>query len=71
MRELLASENIFIEPSSCASFAALIRSAELKRYVEKMGLSDKMKHATHIAWATGGSMVPEETRTAYLNMGLS
>lgn len=71
MRGLLASENIFIEPSSCASFAALIRSAELKRYVEKMGLSDKMKHATHIAWATGGSMVPEETRTAYLNMGLS
>lgn len=70
MRGLLDSENIFIEPSSCASFAALIRSEELKKYIDRMGLSHKMKNATHIAWATGGSMVPEETRKAYLKMGL-
>lgn len=70
MRGLLDSEDIFIEPSSCASFAALIRPKELNAYVEKMGLSDKMEQATHIAWATGGCMVPEETREAYLKMGL-
>ncbi len=70
MRGLIASEDIFIEPSSCAAFAALIRPEELKGYIEKMGLADKMKNATHIAWATGGSMVPEETRKAYLQMGL-
>lgn len=71
MRGLLSSEDIFIEPSSCASFAALIRPAELKAYIDKKKLADKMKNATHIAWATGGNMVPEETRKAYLNMGLS
>lgn len=70
MRGLLDSEDIFIEPSSCASFAALIRPEDLKAYVEKMGLSGKMEQATHIAWATGGCMVPEETREAYLKMGL-
>lgn len=71
MRGLLDSEDIFIEPSACASFAALIHSDELKAYIEKKDLSKHMKNATHIAWATGGSMVPEETRKAYLKMGLS
>ena len=70
MRGLLDREDIFIEPSACASFGALIHPAHLKRCLEKEGLSDKMKNATHIAWATGGNMVPEETRRAYLNMGL-
>lgn len=71
MRGLLSSEEIFIEPSSCAAFAALIRPEELTAYVEKMGLKEKMKQATHIAWATGGNMVPEETRKAYLTMDLA
>ena len=70
MRGLLNEEDVFIEPSSCASFAALIRPEDLRSYVEKEGLSDKMQNATHIAWATGGGMVPEETRKAYLKMGL-
>lgn len=71
MRGLLDTEDIFIEPSACASFAALLHSDELKEYIAKKGLADHMKNATHIAWATGGSMVPEETRKAYLKMGLS
>lgn len=71
MRGLLDSQDIFIEPSSCASFAALIRPDDLRDYIEREGLSDQMKNATHIAWATGGNMVPEETRKAYLAMGLS
>lgn len=70
MRGLLDREEIFIEPSSCASFAALIRPDDLKAYIEKEGLSSQMKNATHIAWATGGNMVPEETRKTYLTMGL-
>lgn len=70
MRGLLKEEEIFIEPSSCASFAALIRPEGLKVYADKMGLTDNMKNAVHIAWATGGCMVPEETRNAYLTMGL-
>ena len=66
MRGLLSEEEIFIEPSSCAAFAALIRPEDMKTYIEKQGLAAKMGHATHIAWATGGRMVPEETREIYL-----
>ena len=70
MRGLLKEEEIFIEPSSCAAFAALIRPEDMKTYIEREGLADKMENATHIAWATGGGMVPQETREAYLKMGL-
>ena len=50
--------------------AALIRTEEMNAYIDKMGLSGKMKNATHIAWATGGSMVPDETREAYLKTAI-
>lgn len=66
MRGLLTTEDIFIEPSSCAAFAALIRPEDMNTYIMVYGLQDKMKHATHIAWATGGRMVPAETREAYI-----
>ena len=32
-----------------------------------IGLEEKMKNATHIAWATGGSLVPEAIREEYKN----
>lgn len=70
MRGLLDREGIFIEPSSCASFGALIRPEDMKRYIEEKNLTGKMKQATHIAWATGGCMVPQKTREEYLTMGL-
>lgn len=70
MRGLLKSEEIFIEPSSCAAFAALIRPKDMKKYIQDNHLADKMKNATHIAWATGGRMVPEETREIYIKTGL-
>lgn len=69
MRGLLSEENTFIEPSSCAAFAALIRKEDMKKYIQKEGLTNKMENATHIAWATGGRMVPQETREEYLKMG--
>ena len=70
MRDLLDAENIFLEPSACASFtgaARLCASDETLRYIEANGLSDKMENATHIVWATGGSLVPEEMREEYRN----
>lgn len=70
MRGLLKEEDIFIEPSSCAAFAALIRPEDIKKYIKEQNLTDKMKNATHIAWATGGRMVPEETREIYIKTGL-
>ncbi|MCI8727218.1 MAG: D-serine ammonia-lyase [Hungatella sp.] len=70
MRGILKEENIFIEPSSCAAFAALIRGEDMKAYMESNGLGGKMNQATHIAWATGGSMVPEEMKKIYRETGL-
>lgn len=70
MRGLLKEEDIFIEPSSCAAFAALIRPEDMKKYIKEQNLTDKMKNAAHIAWATGGRMVPEETREIYIKTGL-
>ena len=70
MRGLLKQEDIFIEPSSCAAFAALIRRADMEKYIASQGLTDKMANATHIAWSTGGRMVPQETRENYIKTGL-
>ena len=70
MRGLLHEEHIFIEPSFCAAFAALIQGEVMKKYIESRGLNDKMGQATHIAWATGGSMVPEEMKKIYRETGL-
>lgn len=70
MRGLLKQEDIFIEPSSCAAFAALLRREDLQKYIDAYGLAGKMANATHIAWATGGRMVPQETRELYIKTGL-
>ena len=69
MRALLKTEDIFIEPSACASFAAFLHADEMDGYIRQKNLSDCMGQAVHIAWATGGSMVPPETAAEYLNIG--
>jgi D-serine dehydratase len=35
-------------------------------YLDRMQLSDNLTNATHLVWATGGGMVPEQEMTAYL-----
>ena len=71
LRTLYASENEQIEPSSCAAFIGpvnLCKMDEAKMYCEQNGLTAEcLKNATQIAWATGGRLVPEEIRKAYLN----
>ncbi|MDF2678634.1 MAG: dsdA, partial [Bacillota bacterium] len=70
MRYLAESENIYIEPSACAAFEGVIAlnsSVEGKKYIDLHQLLDKMQNATHIAWATGGSLVPEEINKQFLN----
>lgn len=54
LRELKDSEGIFIEPSATASFT---------------GPAIFNKKGTHILWATGGSMVPEDEALKYYEMG--
>lgn len=70
MRMLIKTEDIRIEPSSCASFigpARLLKEAAGKSYCVENGLTQqKLKNATHICWATGGNLVPEEVWKEYL-----
>lgn len=74
MRILYETENFEIEPSACAAFqgAVMLESIEEgKKYIKENGLEDKMQGATHIAWATGGSLVPREINKAFLQTYLN
>jgi len=67
LRLLNKSCEIFIEPSACAAFAGFcgIDGPVFSRYIEKLGIDEE--NITHIAWATGGSMVPSQFKAEYLN----
>ena len=69
MRQLYDTEGIFIEPSAAAALEGpikLMNCEETAGYVKDHGLEGQMKQASHIAWATGGKLVPEEIREEYL-----
>ncbi|WP_379971309.1 D-serine ammonia-lyase [Ectobacillus sp. sgz5001026] len=73
LRALIDTENIYLEPSALASVfgpISLWKQKEGKEYIQKNHLTDKMKNATHIMWATGGSMVPKEVMEDYYKKGL-
>ncbi len=69
MRDIVHSENIFLEPSACASFMGVVdcfQTEEMKQYIKNHQLENKMEQAIHIPWATGGSLVPENIRQEYM-----
>ena len=73
MRALWESEHLFIEPSSCAAFEGAVAAAkadEFRAYIKENGLSDKMKNASHIVWATGGKLVPQPVRDVFMGTHL-
>ena len=73
MRALMDSEQLFIEPSSCAAFEGAIAAAkapEMKAYIDDSGLADKMDQASHIVWATGGKLVPQPVRDVFMGTHL-
>ena len=71
MRMLKKTEDIFIEPSSCAAFTApvnLLKYEATRAYLEKHGLTaDKLANSAQICWATGGRLVPDEIWDKYMN----
>ena len=71
MRMLKDTEDIFIEPSSCAAFNGPVNIQKLEDgqdYLEMYGLDDEvMADATQICWATGGRLVPGEVWDKYMN----
>jgi len=73
MRMLHDTENIDIEPSACACFEGVIKieTQAGEEYITKHRLNNKMKNATHIGWATGGSLVPDEINRDFLGTHLN
>ena len=72
LRLLMQTEQIFIEPSACASFIGPQKlETEMEAYLRTHDLTaQKLENSTHIAWATGGRLVPPAVREAYLNTRL-
>ncbi|MFD1360490.1 D-serine ammonia-lyase [Lentibacillus salinarum] len=61
---LADSEAIYLEPSATAGLAGPER---IFPYIREHHIA--MNHATHIAWATGGSFVPEKDMKMFYNKG--
>lgn len=61
------SEGLFLETSAHAGmFGPIQLMTNGQNFLKKHHLLDKMEQATHLVWATGGSMVPLEMREDYL-----
>ncbi|WP_277631094.1 D-serine ammonia-lyase [Atopococcus tabaci] len=72
LKALHETEGIFLEPAALAGLsgaARLYRTQAGQQYMEAQNVADKMANATHIAWATGGSMVPKTDQEAFLKEG--
>lgn len=67
LKAMFELENIFMEPSAHAGvFGPIQLVSEGAEYVKKHQLTEKMDNAAHLVWSTGGNMVPEAVRQAYL-----
>lgn len=67
VKALYAAEGILAEPSAVASLDGTQSITSAADYRQRMNLTDdRLDHATHIAWLTGGGMVPEEIQRSYL-----
>jgi D-serine dehydratase len=72
LSSLADTEDIYLEPSALAGMIGPIKLAkDGAPYITKNNMLEKMKNATHIVWATGGSMVPEEEMNQYYQKGKS
>ncbi len=69
LARLADTEQIYIEPSSCASFIGPSLVGAATDWLQKNSLDQTINNATHILWATGGSMVPESEMQSYYNEG--
>ncbi|EJR0221816.1 D-serine ammonia-lyase [Raoultella planticola] len=67
---LAKAENIHLEPSALAGMAGPQRVCASEAYQQMHGFTaGQMDNATHLVWATGGGMVPEEEMAQYLAKG--
>lgn len=67
VKALYATEGIFAEPSAAASLDGPQWITADADYRQRMNLTDQcLERATHLAWLTGGGMVPEDIQWGYL-----
>ncbi|VDR23755.1 D-serine dehydratase [Raoultella terrigena] len=67
---LAQAEHIRLEPSALAGMAGPQHVCASTAYQQMHGFSpEQMRNATHLVWATGGGMVPEEEMAQYLAKG--
>lgn len=66
--KLWETEGIALEPSAAASLRGFRLVQEDCDYVKRF-TAEQWKNATHLAWSTGGSMVPKDEMEAYRNKG--
>ncbi len=65
--ELSDLENIRLEPSALAGMLGSIHVLNDSDYHDRMQFTkEKLASSTHLVWATGGGMVPEDEMAAYL-----
>lgn len=71
LARLEACEGLRLEPSALAGVPGMQRVLEERQgYRQRLGLDAQcMANATHLVWATGGSMVPTAQMDAYLASG--
>ncbi len=65
------SEGMRLEPSALAGVPGIARvHADQQGYLARAGLdAHAMANSTHLIWATGGNMVPDDEMDAYLTKG--
>ena len=66
LAQLADSENICLEPSALAGMLGPVLTETAPEFAEF-----RNPNATHLVWATGGSMVPPEEMAAYYQRGKS
>ncbi|HOO29019.1 MAG TPA: D-serine ammonia-lyase, partial [Lachnospiraceae bacterium] len=71
LKLLAKSENKKLEPSALAGMGGpyqLFGTKRGKEYLEENGIEDG-EEITHVVWATGGGLVPEDVMRTYLSTG--
>ena len=67
-----AAEALRMEPSSAAGIPGIKHVLSARDYLARHGLTQqRMARANHVAWITGGSMVPESEMQGYIAKGRS
>ncbi|MFA0551306.1 D-serine ammonia-lyase [Vibrio splendidus] len=67
LSELNRAEGIQLEPSALAGMPGAVHVEHNCEYLTRLGIDDStLANATHLVWATGGGMVPEQEMAAYL-----